>query len=262
MGRFGPPTSSRSRRARGPRPRDLRPGVPEHGGLPKRDHLHRRRQGHPLVSRLSHRAAGGALHLSRVGLPAAVRGAADRGAAAQLDHRHHAAHDAARERQEADGGVPVRRASDGDLHQHRRCAVHALSRRQAGVRSAGAQPAVPAAGREGREHRRLRVSPQHRPQLRLPGQRPHLHRQLPEHAVQDDRGEVPPQPGAGARARRAVHPARRPRAELQHDRDAGRSAARTWIRIRPSPARRPRCGGRSTAARTKPCCGCSKRSDR
>ena len=32
--------------------------------------------------------------------------------------------------------------------------------------------------------------------------------------------KVPAEPGAGARARRAVHPARRPRAELQHERDA------------------------------------------
>ena len=74
--------------------------------------------------------------------------------------------------------------------------------------------------REGREHRRLRLPPQHRPQLRLSRQRPELHRQLPEHAVQDDRAEVPAQPRAGARARRAVHPARRSRAELQHDRHA------------------------------------------
>ena len=83
-----------------------------------------------------------------------------------------------------------------------------------------AQPAVRAAGRQGGQHRRLRVPPQHRPQLRLPGQRPELHRQLPEHAVQDDRAEVPAEPGARARARRAVHPARRPRAELQHHGDA------------------------------------------
>ena len=56
--------------------------------------------------------------------------------------------------------------------------------------------------------------------VRLPRQRPQLHRQLPEHAVQDDRGEVPAEPEARARARRAVHPARRPRAELLDQRDA------------------------------------------
>ena len=93
------------------------------------------------------------------------------------------------------------------------------------------------------EHRRLRVPPQHRAQLRLSRQRPELHRQLPEHAVQDDRAEVQAESGARARARRAVHPARRSRAELQHDRDARASAARTSIRIRRSPAPRPRSTG-------------------
>jgi citrate synthase len=78
-----------------------------------------------------------------------------------------------------------------------------------------------AADRQGPDHRRLRLPPQHRPAVRLPGQRPELHRQLPEHAVQDDRAQVPAAPGARARARRAVHPARRPRTELQHERDAG-----------------------------------------
>ena len=74
--------------------------------------------------------------------------------------------------------------------------------------------------REGPEHRRLRLPPQHRPPVQRPRQRPQLHRQLPEHAVQDDRTEVSAQPGTGARAGRAVHPARRSRAELQHDDDA------------------------------------------
>ena len=95
-----------------------------------------------------------------------------------------------------------------------------------------------------------------------PGQRSELHRQLPEHAVQDDRAEVPAQPGAGARARRAVHPARRSRAELQHERDAQhrqlarrsvlgagrrrggalRSAARRRQRSRAADAERDRLG--------------------
>ena len=46
------------------------------------------------------------------------------------------------------------------------------------------------AHRQGAQHRGLRVPPQHRAALQLPGQRSELHRQLPEHAVQDDRGEV------------------------------------------------------------------------
>ena len=63
-------------------------------------------------------------------------------------------------------------------------------------------------------------------------------------------------PGPRARARRALHPACGSRAELQHARDARRSAARTPIRIRRWPARRRRCTARCTAAPTKPCCGC------
>ena len=99
-------------------------------------------------------------------------------------------------------------------------------------------------------HRRLRVPPQHRPAVRLSGQRPELHRQLPEHAVQDDGAQVPAASGARARARRPVHPARRPRAELQHERDArhrqlaGRSVLGAGRRgggaLRPAARRRER----------------------
>ena len=64
------------------------------------------------------------------------------------------------------------------------------------------------------------------------------------------------EPGARARARRAVHPARRSRAELQHEHDARTSAARRPIRTRRSPAPPRRSTARCTAARTKPCCGC------
>ena len=108
----------------------------------------------------------------------------------------------------------------GIFLSHRRRAVDHLPRRQARSRRRGAAAADSPADRQGAEHRRLRVPAQHRPAVRLPGQRPELHRQLPEHAVQDDRAQVPAAPGARARARRAVHPARRPRAELQHERDA------------------------------------------
>ena len=48
------------------------------------------------------------------------------------------------------------------------------------------------------------------------------HRKFHEHAVEDGRAEVRRQSGAGARARYSVHPARRSRAELQHQRHARR----------------------------------------
>ena len=43
-------------------------------------------------------------------------------------------HDAPREHQEVHGGLPVRRAPDGHLPQHRRRALDVLSRRQADLR--------------------------------------------------------------------------------------------------------------------------------
>ena len=178
-------------------------------------------------------------------------------AAAGLDARDHAPHDAAREHQEVHGGLPVRRAPDGRSSSapSARCRRFYPDAKNIFDKSVAAAADAPA-DRQGAEHRRLRLPPQHRPALHLSRQRSELHRQLPEHAVQDDRAEVPAEPGAGARARRAVHPARRSRAELQHDDDARRSAARTSIRTRRWPARRRRSTARCTAAPTKRCCGC------
>src|SRR5205823_14612458 len=51
--------------------------------------------------------------------------------------------------------------------------------------------------------------PIYRPPVQLSRQRSQLRRQLPEHAVQDDRGEVPAEPRAHARARRPLHPEQR-----------------------------------------------------
>ena len=105
------------------RPDDVRPGVHEHRELPERDHLHRRRQGHPALSRVSDRAARRAERFPRDGLSDSVRRAADRAAAADVDARDHQPYDASREHQEVHGGVPVRRAPDGHLPEHRRRAV-------------------------------------------------------------------------------------------------------------------------------------------
>ena len=127
----------------------LRPGVHEHGGVPQPHHLHRRRQGHPRVPRLSDRAAGRALDLSRNGVSDHLRRAADRRAAQGVDDADHAPHDAAREHQEADGGVPVRRAPDGRLPQHRRRVLDVLPRRQEDLRRAVAQEADSPADRQG-----------------------------------------------------------------------------------------------------------------
>ncbi len=74
--------------------------------------------------------------------------------------------------------------------------------------------------REDADARGVRVPPQHGPALRLSRQRPRLRGQLPRDDVQDDRAQVPARPAARAGARRALHPPRRPRAELLDERGA------------------------------------------
>ena len=116
--------------------------------------------------------------------------------------------------------------------------------------------------RQGAHARRLRLPAQPRAALRLSGQRPVLPRQLPLDDVQDDRGQVRARPAARARARRALDPARGPRAELLHERRALASAPRRWIPTRRWPPAWPRSTARSTAAPTSRCCGCSTGSAR
>ena len=75
-------------------------------------------------------------------------------------------------------------------------------------------------------------------------------------------GDVRDRPRPRARARRAVHPPRRPRAELRHHGDAGgRLLPRRPVQRRPRPLPPP-CTARSTAAPTRPSCACSPRSGR
>ena len=76
--------------------------------------------------------------------------------------------------------------------------------------------------RQDADARRVRVPAQPRAAVRLSGQRPRLPGQLPLDDVQDDRAQVRARPAARARARRALDPARRPRAELLDQRRARR----------------------------------------
>ena len=78
------------------------------------------------------------------------------------------------------------------------------------------------ADREDADAGRVRLPPQPRAALRLSGQRPVLPRQLPLDDVQDDGGQVRAGPAAREGARRALDPARRPRAELLDERGAQR----------------------------------------
>ena len=98
--------------------------------------------------------------------------------------------------------------------------------------------------------------------VRLPGQRAELHRELPLDAVQDERAEVRRRRAPGQGARRAVHPARRPRAELLDQRGALRRLEPGGPVLRDRGRRSPRSTARCTAAPTRPCSGCSSGSAR
>ncbi len=258
------PDQGRRRRLRA---HDLRPGVHEHRVVPVGDHVHRRRQGHPRVPRLSDRAARRALDLPRGGLPAHPRRAADGRAAARLDVRDHGPHVRARERQELHAGLPPRRPPDGDAAGLGRRPLDLLPRRQRHRRPRQPDDADHPADREDADAGRLRLPPLQRPALRLSRQRPQVLGQLPRDDAQDDRAEVRARSPDRACARHPVHPARRPRAELLDERGAQRRllAGRPLLRrgrrhrrpLRPAARRRQRgraadAGAASAAPTTSP----------
>ena len=87
--------------------------------------------------------------------------------------------------------------------------------------------------------------------VRVSRQRPSLPRQLPLHDVQDDRAQVPAGPAARAGARRALHPPRRPRAELLDERGARVGSSQVDPYSARRGRRRARSTARCTAARTR-----------
>ena len=236
----------------------LRSRVPEHRRLPQQDHLHRRRQGRAALPRLPDRAAGRAERLPRDRLPHSVRRAADDDRASRRGSREVTLHTMLHEN--------IKKFMEGfqyDAHPMGifLSTVGALSTFYPDAKEIFSSRVAPGADgpahREGAEHRRLRLPAQHRTALRPSGQRSELLRQLPEHAVQDDGDQVSAEPGARARARRALHPARRSRAELLDARDARhRQLARRSVlgarrrggrALRPAARRRER-GGAAHAA--------------
>ncbi len=86
--------------------------------------------------------------------------------------------------------------------------------------------------------------------------------QLPRHDVQDDRAEVRARSSGRARARRPLHPPRRPRAELLDQRGARRRLVAGRPLLGGRRRRRRRSTARCTAAPTRRCCGCSSASRR
>ena len=206
--------------ARRLRPDVVRSGLQQHRLVQEQGQLHRRRQGHPALSRLPDRRAGRKEHLPGDRVSDRQGRAARLEAFPRLGAQRQDPHDGPREYQEVHGGLPLRRASDGDAGFDHRGAVDLLSGSVANQRPRVAPAADPPADRQAADARGLCLSPHARLAVRLSRQRAELHGQLPLDAVQDDGAEVQAQSGAGARARPAVHPARRPRAELLGQRDA------------------------------------------
>ena len=200
------------------------------------------------------RAAVRALDLPRGGLPAGARRAADQGRSSTTGCTRSpttpTSTRTSRSRWRASATTPTR---------CRCCSprVGALSTFYPGAKDLddrdralhGGRPA----DRQDAHARGLRVPPQPRAALRLSGQRPLVHGQLPLDALQDDRGQVRARPAARARPRRALDPARRPRAELLDRRRCGRSAPRRWTPTRRSRPASPRSTARCTAAPTRRC---------
>ena len=182
--------------------------------------LHRRRQRYPALSRIRHCRAGRELHISAGRLSADQRRAAHSGAGVSLAGRAPLPHVDLREHQEVHGRLPLRCASDGHAGEHGGRAFHVLSRFQERARCRDAESLHLSLDRQNADHRRLCLPPPQGPALSLSGARPQLHRELHEHAVEAQPSEVPDQSGAGARAGRAVHSARRSRAELLDQRHA------------------------------------------
>ena len=224
-----------------------------------RDHLHRRRQGHPRVPRLPDRAARRAVDLPRGRLPARQRRAADAGrSSTQWVARDHDPHVRARERQGAS------------------CRASATTRTRWGCCSASvgalstfypdANDIQDPSNRHIQTIRLIAKMPtlaafayrhSHGPAVRLSRTTTSSYAgQLPRDDVQDDRAEVRARSAARARARHPLHPPRRPRAELLDQRGALASAPRRSTRTRRSPPASPRSTARCTAAPTRPCCGC------
>ena len=135
--------------------------------------------------------------------------------------RDHLPHHAARDHQALHRWLPLRRPSHGNPGEHAGGALHRVSGGEA--RSRPRDPATPdrPPDRQDADPGGLFLSPPQGPSVHLSRQRSQLYRELHEHAVADDRAEVRGQPGHRPRARHPVHPARRPRAELQLDHHAG-----------------------------------------
>ncbi len=201
----------------------LRPRLPSDGGLSQLDHLPRRRQRRPPVPGLPDPGAGRAVQLPRGRLPDHPRRAAVPGGVREVDARHHLPHLRPRERAEAvHGRLPPRRPPHGNPRGHRRRTVDLLSRGEEHRRPRSAHAPGRSAHRQDADAGRLRPPLLDRAANGLPRQLARLPVELPVDDVEDRRAPLRGRPHPGPGARPAVHPPRRPRAELLDHRHAGR----------------------------------------
>ena len=146
---------------------DLRSGVYQYRLLQELHHLHRRRQGHPELPRLSHRAAGGEEQLPGSGLPDPERRASQPGGVRGVGASNHHSHPPPREHQEIHGRVLARCPPYGDAGLHGGSALHLLPGRQRHHQRRVPAVAVGAPHRQDAHPGRLRLPVQHRASLRL-----------------------------------------------------------------------------------------------
>ena len=242
------------------RPDDVRPGVHEHGRVPEpRSRYIDGDKGILLLPRLPDRAAGRAQHLPRDGLPGPVRRAARPGAARRSGPTDVGSHTMrATRHREDDRRLPPRCAPDGHVPQHGRRARRPsipTPRTSATPRSRRLQ--THPADRQGADASRpTRCRHTIEPAARPARQRAELHRQLPEHAVQDDRARSTSRTRCSSGRSKCCSSCTPTTSRTAARTRCAASAARRPIRTRRWPARRRRSTARSTAAPTRPCCGC------
>ena len=177
-GTIGPEVRRHRQALRRDRDVHLRPRLHLDRQLRVQDHLHRRRRGHPALSRLSDRAARRARRLPRDLLPAALRRTADAGAESRLRLPRHPPHHGARADDPLLPGLPPRRASDGGDGRLRRRAVGVLSRLDRHLRSAAAHDRLDPHDRENADARRHGLQIFDRPALRLSEERARLRHRI------------------------------------------------------------------------------------
>ena len=174
-----------------------------------------------------------------------------------VEARDHVPHLHPRERAQAvPRGLPLRRPPHGHAGLGGGRAVDLLPRRQGDLRPGVPLQADHPAHRQDADPGRRRPPLQRRHAVRLPGQLARLRLQLPLDDVEGGRAPLRGRSGARPGPRRALHPPRRPRAELLDHGHAGGRARPTPIPTRPPRPPPPPSTAPATAGPTRRSSGC------